>query len=65
MQGEKKSRKSKQIIKCRKNNNRLKNLEIKILKREKRGKSKGKWKTPRNCKTKVEAEVYNKNKKCD
>ena len=46
MQGEKNSRKSKQGNKCRKNNNRFKQLKFK----KEKGRKKRKKKTPHNCK---------------
>ena len=54
--GEKNSRESKQRNKCRKNNNRLKKLKLKIKKREKKENSINVQKP--------NIEVYN-NKKCD
>ena len=54
--------------KCRKNNNRLKNLRIKIIKKkkEKKGKKKKKKENPIELqKSNTETEVYNNSKKCD
>ena len=58
MQGEKNSRKAKQRNNYRKNDNRFKTLKLK-KKKEKKGK------LHRTAKSKIEAVVYNNNKKCD
>ena len=57
MQGEKNIRKSKQRNKCRENNNKFKKLKIEKIKEKK--------KTPEKCKSPIEAEAYNNNKKRD
>jgi len=61
VQGEKKSRKSKQENKFRKSNNRFKKLKIKT---KKKGGGKGRP-PPELQKPNAKAEAYHNNKKCD
>ena len=64
LQGEKNSRKSNQRNKCRKNIIGFKKLKIKIIKKRKEKKGEKKENTELQKPT-IEAEVFNKNRKCD